>query len=59
LIIKSLLTSLLRQAQDGEHGEPFVKGPAFRGIWQRGERGDFIDDVNSILSAMNIPMRAE
>jgi hypothetical protein len=23
------------------------------------ERGDFIDDVNSILSAMNIPMRAE
>jgi len=26
LIIKSLLTSLLRQAQDGEHAEPFVKG---------------------------------
>jgi hypothetical protein len=33
MTMKSLLTSLLRQAQDGEHAEPFDKGsPAFRGI---------------------------
>ena len=28
---------------------PFTKGPAFRGIWQRGVRGDFLKHVSSLL----------
>ena len=49
MTMKSLLTSLLRQAQDGEHAEPFSKGREITPLWQRGDRGDFTVHVNSIL----------
>jgi len=54
LKLKSLLPSLLRQAQDGEHVEPFAKGRNDPSFPKRGRRRFSEQYVFSIMDSLVI-----